>query len=176
MFVNFSFISRGSWYNNKKNQVESTNRFNDRAFWEKRFSKSEDENNKVISLINYYLEYTEDYVSRVFTLINSTLSYIESSGISIFYIFIDDAPYLEGLIKVGTNIKFKNGFHIWLRDNGFHGEEEGHYTFGIQQMLSNVILKKTNNLNINTGKSVDISIDDVDLNLIIEKDKLSFLI
>lgn len=175
LFVNFSFFPRGCWYDKKSDKIKSTNIFYDELSSTKLFELA-GENEKVLSLIGYYLDHTEDYASRLFTLIDSTLKCIELLGIKVFYIFVDDAKFSDRLIKTGTNIKFKNGFAKWLWEYGFHREEEGHYTAGIQNMLADAILKKTNNFDKSIGKSVEISIDDIDLSLIVKPNKLSLLL
>ena len=84
--------------------------------------------------------------------------------------------YSDELIRYGTNIKFENGFAKWLIKYNFHNEEEGHYTKGIQPALANALFKKTNNFGKNVKKKIEINIDDIDMNIIIEPNKLDFLL
>ena len=102
-------------------------------------------NEKLLHLIEYYLDYTEDYARRIFELYNEIFKQLIAKGCSIYYIYIDDAPYADSLLKCGYNIKFEEGFGRWLKHNNFHNEEEGHYTKGIQPALANALLQKTNN-------------------------------
>jgi hypothetical protein len=180
VFINFSFFARGCWYDKKSNKVNSTNIFYNEVssikhfLLTKKFGMSQSE--RIVCLLNYYLEHTEDYARRLFTLIDSTLKYIESLGVKVFYIFVDNESYSDNLLKYGTNIKFKNGFAKWLAEHNFHNENEGHYSKGIQPILSNAILKKTNNLDKNIGRVIEIVTDDIDLNLMETPDKLLLLL
>jgi hypothetical protein len=90
------------------------------------------------------------------------LLYIKSIGVDIFYIFADDYDWVDDLLTIGTNIKFPNGLSRWLQRNNLHLEEEGHYTTGIQPILANTILNKTNNFT--NCKTIHIDINDIDFN------------
>lgn len=149
LFINFSFFARGCWYDSRNKKINSTNLFYDELASTKLFKTDKWGYSiyyeKIMLLVDYYITHTEDYVKRIFSLLNSTLKYIESIGVKIYYIFVDDAAYSDDLLQVGNNLKFKNGFSKWLIENEFHNEEEGHYSAGIQNFLSNMILEKTNN-------------------------------
>lgn len=179
LFVNFSFFQRGSWYDIKNKRVSSTNIFYGEMYLENHFDLAKSfglkEGEKIVSLLDYYLTHTEDYARRIFNPINSLFKYIQSLGIRIFYIHIDYTNFSDDLLKCGTNIKFKNGFGKWLLDNGLHNEQEVHYTEGIQPVLADAILRKTDNLN-NISKVIEIKNTDLDFSKKIIKDKISFLI
>ena len=85
----------------------------------------------------------------------SRISIIISKKISIFYIFIEESSYTDTLLNYGTNIKFEDGFGNWLIKNNFHNNEDVHYSIGIQPMLADVILKKTDNLNQNCKSKIE---------------------
>lgn len=171
IFINFSFFERGCYYDSKTKIIDTTSKFyND-------IRKSLNENlnydNKMLpNLLNYYLNNTEDYSRRIFDIFDLILKFIDKLGIKIFYIFAGNSDYENDLLSVGTNIKFKNGFCNWLIKNGFHKEQDVHYTKGIQPMLADVILRKTNNFNIEIGKSIDIDVNDIDVNMINKTNKL----
>ena len=159
VFVNFSFFVRGCWYDNKTKKVKATNQFYSEMYSENFFKDITDDS--ILSLITYYLNNTSDYAHRLFTLINSLFEYLRLIGVNIFFIHIDDQNIADDLIKVGTNIKFKNGFGKWLMQYGLHNEEENHYTAGIQPALTYTILKKTNNMTSIDMQYIEITIDDI---------------
>lgn len=169
VFVNFSFFVRGCWYDNQNKKVSSTNIFYNEIDSHNLLERTS--NDKIISLVTYYLNHTDDYAFRVFTLINSLFEYLISIGINIFYIYVDGDKISDNLLKVGTNIKFENGFGQWLKKYGFHKEQNGHYTEGIQHGLANAIINKTNGFGTSYSKKVEITIDDIDLNSIVKTHK-----
>lgn len=166
LFINFSFFSRGCWYDEKYQKIKSTNALYDdlNDFKQYYFAK----NKHVIDLVEYYLNHTIDYNKRIFKLINSVLKNIQSKGICVFYIFIETKEWSDELIDNGTSIEFPNGFGKWLQKNNFHKEEEGHYTRGIQPVLANAILKKTNCFK-EQSKTIFIDIDDMDFGVKLKK-------
>ena len=165
IFINFSFFTRGCWYDNKSKSIQSLNRFyNDLEKTKTDLGEMQIE--KIISLIDYYLINTEDNAKKLFTIMNSIFEYIEKLGVKIFYIFVDEYDWSDELLNNGTNIKFKNGFGFWLKKNNFHLNTDGHYTKGIQDMLADIILKKTNNLEETINKKINIDIEEVNLELI----------
>lgn len=166
VFVNFSFFVRGCWYDDTYKKIKSTNELFDELYNNKMYYKIKNEN--VIGLVEYYLNSTKDYNMRIFTLIDSVFKYLKSKNVDIFYIFVDDCEWVDDLLTVGTNIKFPKGFAKWLIINGFGEEQECHYTKGIQPLLANVILKKTNNFTINNN-SIVIDIEDVDFDVVLKK-------
>jgi hypothetical protein len=162
IFINFSFFSRGSWYDINNHKIKSTNKlYNDIIDLRK---YDEDKHNHIIDLIDYYINNSIDYNMRIFKLINSTLEYLKSKNVNIFYIHVDDSEWVDELLSVGTNIKFQNGFGKWLLQNGFHKEEENHYTKGLQPIFANLILNKTNNFTAEDN-IIYVDINDIDFNV-----------
>jgi len=167
LFINFSFLSRGCYYDKIKKEIKSTNTlyneiYNNTIYNTRAYNKILKQNEGVLSLVEYYLNNPIDYNFRLFGLINPVFQYLESKDVSIFYIFAEEADYTDSLLHFGTNIKFKNGYVKWLLENGFHNEEDIHYSVGVQPMLADVILRKTNNLDKDCESIVHITIEDVD--------------
>lgn len=171
VFINFSFLTRGCYYDTFDNEIKSSNKlYNDieKYIYKPYFPIHEKE--KIMILIDYYTKHTEDYAKKIFKLFNSIIEYLENLEIKIFYIFLDDNDYVDSLLNFGTNIKFKTGFCKWLIENDFHKGTDVHYTMGIQPMLADVIIRKTNNLS--NKESVCITIDDIDKTKIIKASKI----
>ena len=167
IFINFSFLSRGCFLNKVTNTIESTNTLYNEIYDKKMFNKYKysrvlEENEGVLSLVDYYIKNSVDYNFRLFKLINPLFEYLISKKISIFYIFIEESSYTDTLLNYGTNIKFEDGFGNWLIKNNFHNNEDVHYSIGIQPMLADVILRKTDNLNQNCESKIQITIEDVE--------------
>ena len=166
LIINFSFFTRGSWYDNRDGKIKSTNVLYSDMRGTKQYSRAKNEH--VVKLVEYYLEHAKDYNKRIFTLINSTLKAIEQRGVAIFYIFVDESEWADSLLDVGTNIKFPNGFGRWLQKNKLHLEQEGHYTKGIQIPLASMLLEKTQHFK-QTDRSVFVNFEDLDLNAVLSK-------
>ena len=167
IFINFSFLSRGCFLNKVTNTIESTNTLYNEIYDKKMFNKYKysrilEENEGVLSLLDYYIKNSLDYNFRLFKLINPLFEYLISKKISIFYIFIEESSYTDTLLNYGTNIKFEDGFGNWLIKNNFHNNEDMHYSIGIQPMLADVILRKTDNLNQNCKSKIEIIIEDIE--------------
>lgn len=162
VFINFSFFSRGCWYDANDNKIKSTNKLYNDIYNLKKYN--EKENSNIINLVEYYVNNSIDYNMRIFKLINSTLEYLKSKNVSIFYIHVDNSEWVDELLNVGTNIKFPNGFGKWLLENGFHKEEENHYTKGLQPIFANLILDKTNNFTADDDR-IYVDINDIDFNV-----------
>ena len=141
VFINFSFFSRGCWYDEKINKIKSTNQLYSEIHGRRQYTRVSNEH--IIALVEYYINHARDYNARLFALINSTLEYLNLKGVKIFYIFVEDSEWSDNLLKTGTNIKFSEGFNRWLVRNNLHLEEEGHYSIGIQPLLANILLFKT---------------------------------
>lgn len=171
IFINFSFFSRGCYYDEDRKKIKSTNYLYNEIRNDRLFNNKLDKN--LINLVEYYIENHIDYNFRLFKLINSTFNYLQKKGINIFYIFIENSDYSNNLLNFGTQINFENGFHKWLIKNNFHLNQDVHYTRGIQKMLSDVILRKTNNLEpaVDT-KCVEIKINDIDKSKIEKSSKI----
>jgi hypothetical protein len=162
VFINFSFFSRGSWYDISDGKIKSTNKLYNDIYNVKKYN--ENENNCIIDLVEYYINNSIDYNMRIFKLINSILEHIKSKNVNIFYIHVDDSDWVDKLLNVGTNIKFPNGFANWLLKNEFHKEEENHYTKGLQPIFANLILNKTNNFTAEDDR-IYVDISDIDFNV-----------
>lgn len=170
IFINFSFFQRGCWYDKSDNKIKSTNKFYDETAM-KKTNYSIGDKEKILLLLNYYIEHSEDYARKIFKLFNSTLKILEKKGVKIFYIFIEETEYSDELLNVGTNIKFYEGFSKWLIKNQFHLGQDIHYTAGIQPMLADVILRKTEYLKLDNN-IINISITDIDYKKIYKAEKL----
>lgn len=171
IFINFSFFSRGCYYDEDRKKIKSTNYLYNEIRNDRLFNNKLDKN--LINLVEYYIENHIDYNFRLFKLINSTFNYLQKKGINIFYIFIENSDYSNNLLNFGTQINFENGFHKWLIKNNFHLNQDVHYTRGIQKMLSDVILRKTNNLEpVVDTKYVEIKINDIDKSKIEKSSKI----
>jgi len=170
VFINFSFLARGTYYDESSEKIKTTSNLFDEINNKRAFENTNGDE-KLLHLIEYYLDYTEDYARRIFELYKQVFKYLIDIGCFIYYIHIDDAPYIDSLLDFGFNIKFENGFGKWLKQNNFHNEEEGHYSKNIQKMLSELVLKNTNNFAKNMYKnnvSELIKFSDFDENLINE--------
>lgn len=152
VFIQFSYFCRGNWWNETTQTIENTNSLYDEQYDTKYFERANN-NKKLLSLVNYYLNYTEDYARRIFDIINVVIKQLITMEICVFFIHIDDDIYECPLLNSGYNIKFEKGFGNWLSLNKFHNEEEAHYTKGTQSILSKIILDKTKNFT-NTNKNI----------------------
>lgn len=176
LFINFSYLVRGCYYDRKNKEIKSTNTLYNEMYKNKIFNQSKYKNqlieDGIIDLLNYYLDNALDYNVRLFTLMDSMFKYLIEKGINIFYIFVEEFDWSNELLNYGINISFKDGFGNWLIKNNFHNEEDIHYTVGIQPMLADLILRKTNNLSIESIKKINIDINDVDFTKIQKPIKL----
>jgi hypothetical protein len=148
VFIQFSYFCRGCWWNETEQLIENTNSLYDETYNNKYFERANN-NKKLLSLLEYYIEYTEDYSRRIFAIINLIIKQLINMGIDVFFIHADDSQYVDSLLSFGHDIKFEKGFAKWLLLNHFHNEEDGHYTKDIQTMLADLILNVTNKLKIN---------------------------
>ena len=163
IFINFSFFSRGCYYDETEKQIKSTNWLYNDIQKDKLYNEELYKNKKFINLVDYYIKHQIDYNFRLFRLIESTFNYLNQKGIKIFYIFVENSDYSNDLLHFGTQIYFENGFVNWLIKNKFHLGEDVHYTNGIQKMLADVLLRKTNNLKEDLKQNtISISINDID--------------
>lgn len=145
IFINFSYLVRGCFYCEIDKCVKSTNTLYDETHHKEQFYNTNSQ--KVLDLVNYYLNETEDYNRRIFLLFNTVLNELIIKGIKIYYLHIDNLNLTNNLLNVGNNIIFDNGFYSWLFDNGLVNGGEGHYTTNVQEYISSQILNRTNNLN-----------------------------
>lgn len=174
IFINFSFFERGVFYNKKLKKLEPTSPFyNDiYKFWSYEQAGHNHNIDEISPLVKYFVNNTEDYTRRIFNILNCVFNFINKLEVKIFYIFAGSTDYEDDLLKFGTNIKFEQGFSQWLIKNGFHKEQDVHYTLGIQPILADGIMRKTDNLKSNNTKKIEMSINDFDLNKIVKANKL----
>jgi hypothetical protein len=102
-------------------------------------------------IMDYFLKYNFDFNLKLFNTISIYFKTLQDKGIKIFNLFIRDNEKLY-YNKLELNINFNNTLgHIlefnpsyfdWLEQNEYKGEEEGHYTKGIQPILAAEILKR----------------------------------
>ena len=160
IFINFSFFQRGCWYDSKNNDIKSTNVFYDELKM-KNTDKLLNDNQQILSLVNYYVDYPEDYAKKIFKLFNTLITNLVMRGVKVFYIFVESTPWSNSLLNSGVNINFPNGFSKWLIKNNLHLEQDSHYSQGIQPMLADMILRKTNNLDV-IDNIINITNEDID--------------
>jgi len=166
VFIQFSYFSRGTYYDEDTKKIRSTNYLYSETENVKAFERANN-NEKLLSLVKYYLTHTEDYNRRIFEIFDVLINQLCNMGIFVYFIHIDDSNYTDSLLNNGFNIKFEKGFGKWLQYNNFHNEEEGHYSKHIQTMLSKMIIDVTNNFNIReNGISDIIKFSDFDKTLI----------
>lgn len=129
LFFNFSFFVRGSYYNRDKKKVMSTNYYYNDTESTFGFELPEE---YIMDIITHQLDYNEDYNRRIFYLFNTIFEQLHLRGVKIFYIFIVENEWSDSLLDYGTKITFPTDFNDWLDSNGYHNQEECHYTRGIQ--------------------------------------------
>jgi hypothetical protein len=102
-------------------------------------------------IMDYLLSYNFDFNLKLFNTISIYFKTLHDRGIKIFNLFIRDNESLyynklklsiDFKDKLGNIIEFEPSYFDWLEKNEYKGEEEGHYTQGIQSLLSSEILKK----------------------------------
>ena len=172
IFINWSFFTRGTYvdiyderynivktnklelsYNETQNIIKSTNHWFDENHGE--FNKDEFEfydfitNHKFI--MDYLLSHNFDYNLKLFNTISIYFKTLKDKGIKIFNLFIRDneSLYYNNLTlnlsfkdELGYVVDYEPSYFEWLEKNEYKGEEEGHYTKGIQPILAGEILKR----------------------------------
>ena len=137
VFFNFSFFTRGCYYDLENNKIESTNKIynNDNKTF-----INEIEKQYIYQIINYQLENTEDYNRKIFLNFDIIFKLLIERNVKIYYIFVENDDFLPPLLKNGINIKFENGFKNWLYSMDYHKNEICHYTNGVQPLISSHII------------------------------------
>lgn len=130
VFINFSYFNRGSFFDIETNEIISTASIRNAKHF------------KMTDIVEYYLKHDLDYNKRVFNLINLLFKNLAERNIKVFYIFIDDATYKNELISYGKNLEFTPSFHIFLDENAFHAQADGHYSDNIQPLLCELVFQK----------------------------------
>ena len=140
LFFNFSFFVRGCYYDIEKREILSTNKY---------YCDGLNENKKLFEcdqyirdIITYQLDYNEDYNRRLFHQFDAIFEQLYKRNIVVNYIFNEETPWCDELLKYGNKIKFDNGFVKWLYSMGYHKEEECHYTRGVQELIYDELIKQ----------------------------------
>lgn len=140
LFFNFSFFVRGCYYDFEKREIKSTNTF---------YSDGPNENGRIFKcnqyikdIITYQLDCNEDYNRRLFHQFDAIFEQLYKRNIVVNYIFNEETPWCDELLKYGNKIKFDNGFVKWLYSMDYHKEEECHYTRGVQELLCDEVSKQ----------------------------------
>ena len=137
LFFNFSFFVRGCYYDREENKVMSTNYYyNDRSITYE-FNTQKD---YIIDIITHQLDHNEDYNRRLFHQFNTIFKQLHLMGVHIYYIFIVENEWSNTLLNYGNKITFPTDFYTWLDDNGYHNQEECHYTRGIQENICDYVM------------------------------------
>ena len=147
VFVNFSFVNRGCYYDYEMKRIMPSNNFYNEIYdtVQHQWLQNVKEKEKINLLLDYYLNYDDDYNRRLFRLIDTFfISLFKDKKIQLYYIFIDEADYSNELLTIGNNIKFEGGFGKWLLNKGWHTNEDCHYSLGIQPELAEIVLEKVN--------------------------------
>jgi len=141
LFFNFSYFVRGTYYDKNRNEILSSNYFVDdtlRNYRERDLVGLE----YVMSVFDYHVNNLEDYNRKVFDKFDTLFELLVKKNIKIYYLFIENSEFSDDLLKYGTNIKFPVGFCKWLRNMGYHKEEDCHYTRGVQELIYNEVIKQ----------------------------------
>jgi len=144
VFFNFSFFVRGSYYNRDKKKVMSTNYFYNDT---KSTFSFEPPDEYIMDIITHQLDYNEDYNRRIFHQYNTIFEQLHLRGVKIFYIFIVENEWSDSLLDYGTKITFPTDFNDWLDSNGYHNQEECHYTRGVQGDICDYVMEQIKNPN-----------------------------
>jgi hypothetical protein len=140
LFFNFSFFVRGCYYDFEKREVRSTNSFYCDGPNE---SRTISECNQYIrDIITYQLDCNEDYNRRLFHQIDTIFEQLHKRNIVVNYIFNEETPWCDDLLKYGNKIKFDGGFVKWLYSMDYHKEEECHYSRGVQELIYDKVIKQ----------------------------------
>ena len=141
LFFNFSFFVRGSYYDKEKGKVISTNSYYNDIDVTHTLNTQKD---YIIDIITHQLDYNEDYNRRLFHQFNTLFKQLNHMGIPINYMFIVENEWSNTLLNYGTKITFPTDFHTWLDDNGYHNQEECHYTRGVQGHICDYVMEQMN--------------------------------
>ena len=139
LFFNFSFFTRGCYYDREESKIISTNYFYNDS--DKDFTIG-DHKDYIIDIISYQLDNNEDYNRRLFFQFDTIFKQLHRRNIPINYIFIRENEWSNSLLNYGTKISFSPDFYTWLNDNGYHNNQECHYTLGVQPIIRDYIMKQ----------------------------------
>jgi hypothetical protein len=140
LFFNFSFFTRGTYYDRDSKKILSSNFFVNDSL--KNYRKIDLEGLEyVMGVFDYHLNHTEDYNRKIFDKFDTIFELLVKKNISIYYIFIVNDDFSDDLLKYGLNIKFYPGFHAWLHQMDYHEEHDCHYTRGVQPEIYQHIIQ-----------------------------------
>jgi hypothetical protein len=141
LFFNFSFFTRGCYYDREMNRIMSTNSiYNDSSLVYVKDKSNRAEHDYVIDIINHQLDHNEDYNRRLFHQFDAIFKQLHLMNILIYYIFIVENEWSDTLLNYGNKISFPTDFNTWLDDNDYHNQEECHYTQGIQEHICDYVM------------------------------------
>jgi len=157
IFVNWSFLHRGCYVN--KGKIESTNIF----FDEVSNTRLEGEDyyetfcKEHLFILDYTLNNSYDINIKLFDgMVSPYFNSLKHRGIKTYNLFINESENLYyntkviknngNLINLDNIIKFEPSFYHWLLDNGYMKQQDVHYTFGVQNIIADVVFNKMNNL------------------------------
>ena len=155
IFINWSFLHRGCYVDDNHN-IKSTNVF---------FSEN---NNKVMTnsieydvfikknsfILDYTLNYSYDSNIKLFNgMVYPYFESLKQKGVIPYNLLIRNNESvshgdisinnLMEILKIDNNVKFEPSYFDWLVDNEYmNSGDEGHYTSGIQSILTDEIFKR----------------------------------
>jgi hypothetical protein len=140
LFFNFSFFVRGTYYDKDKKEILSSNFFVNDSL--RNYRKIDLEGLEyVMGVFDYHVNHMEDYNRKVFNRFDTIFDLLVKRNISIYYIFNENCEFSDDLLKNGFNIKFPDGYTNWLHQMDYHGEQECHYTKGVQPEIYQHIIQ-----------------------------------
>lgn len=137
VFINFSFFTRGCYYDKEIGKIMSTNYYYNDVYGD---FKTEDYQKYIMDIISYQLDNNEDYNRRLFYQFDTIFKQLHRMNIPVNYIFIVENEWSDTLLNYGNKISFSTDFYTWLDSNGYHNQEEGHYTRGIQENICDYVI------------------------------------
>ena len=153
VLINFSFLSRFLTVDENGTLISSARYFDDsnRGFTgdQREYFNNDD------TVLDYFLNNNYEYNIRLFSLINTFLSILVERGITIYSVMIRKEELYKGKkiykiedydLKLFNELIFEPTYFDWLVNRGWKNEEEGHYTKGIQEELSQEYIKRINYL------------------------------
>jgi hypothetical protein len=139
LFFNFSFFVRGSYYDRDKKKVMSTNYYYNDVNSTFSFEPPKE---YIMDILTHQLDYNEDYNRRLFHQFNTIFERLHHMGVQIYYIFIVENEWSDSLLDYGTKITFPTDFSSWLDTNGYHDQEECHYSRGVQGNICDYVMEQ----------------------------------
>lgn len=137
LFFNFSFFTRGSYYDRELGKIASTN-----SIYNENDRRLDISAGYIMDIVSYQLDYNEDYNRRLFHQYDILFQELNRRRIPVYYIFIERTEFSDGLLEGGYEIKFPGSFYEWLSDNGYNKEQCCHYTQGVQGIICDYVVDK----------------------------------